>query len=82
MALWPTPNTLKDLRSFLGFTSYYRQFAPSFAQTVAPLHQLTAEISEKGKKKKSIISCEGWKGECQKSFDELRTYDCTSAGLP
>jgi hypothetical protein len=23
---WPMPNTLKDLRSFLGFASYYRRF--------------------------------------------------------
>ena len=55
VASWPTPKTLKDLRSFLGFASYYRQFVPGFAQIAAPLHQLTAEISEKGKKKRSTI---------------------------
>lgn len=70
---WPTPRTLRDLRSFLGFASYYRRFVPGFAQTAAPLHQLAAEISEKGKKKKGTISSEHWEGECQRAFDDLRT---------
>ena len=30
---WPTPRMLKDLRSFLGFASYYRQFVPGFAHS-------------------------------------------------
>ena len=50
VARWPTLKTLKDLRSFLGFASFYRRFVPGFDQTAAPLHQLTDEISEKGKK--------------------------------
>ncbi len=69
---WPTPKTLKELRSFLGFASYYRRFIPGFAQTAAPLHQLTAEVSEKGTKKRGIITSEHWKGECRKAFDDLR----------
>lgn len=69
---WPTPRTLKDLRSFLGFASYYRRFVPGFAQTAAPLHQLTAEISQKGTKKKGVITSERWEGECQRAFDDLR----------
>ena len=36
-----------------------------FAQTAAPLHQLAAEISEKGKKK-GTISSKCWEGECQR----------------
>ena len=69
---WPTPRTLKDLRSFLGFASYYRWFVPGFAQTAAPLHKLVAEISVKGKNKKGTITSEGWEGECCKAFDDLR----------
>ena len=78
---WPTPKTLKDLRSFLGFASYYRRFVPGFAQTAAPLHQLTAEISEKGKKKRSTIPSDRWKGECQKAFDALRAALMTAPVL-
>ena len=58
VARWPTSKTLKELRSFLGFASYYRRLVPRFPQTAAPLHQLTAKISEKGKKMKSIITSE------------------------
>ena len=80
---WPIPKTLKDLRSFLGFASYYRRFVPGFAQTAAPLHELTAEISEKGKKKNSTIGSERarWNGECQKAFDDLRTALTTALVL-
>ena len=35
---WPKPKTLKDLRSFLGFASYYRRFVPHFTQVARPLH--------------------------------------------
>ena len=69
---WPTPRTLKDLRSFLGFASYYRRFVPGFAQTAVPLHKLVAEISEKGKNKRGTITSERWEGECRKAFDDLR----------
>ena len=81
VARLPAPKTLKNLRSFLGFASYYRRFVPRFAQTAALLHQLTARISEKGNKKKSIITSERWKGECQKAFDKLNTALTTAPVL-
>ena len=68
---WPTPRTLKDLRSFLGFASYYRRFVPGFAQTAVPLHKLVAKISEKGKNKKGTITSEHWERECREAFDDL-----------
>ena len=72
------PKYTEGLEVIPGFHIILPTVHPQLAQTVAPLHQLTAELSEKGKKKKSIITCERWKGECQKSFDELRTYMCAS----
>ena len=81
VARWPTPKTLKDLRSFLGFASYYRRFVLNFAQTAAPLHKLTAEISEKGRKKNSTITSERWNGECQKVFNDLCTALTTAPVL-
>ena len=80
VARWPTPKTLKDSRSLLGFASCYRLFVSSFAQTAASLHQLMAEISEKGKKK-NVITSERWKGECQKAFDDLHTTLTTAPVL-
>ena len=38
---WPSPKTLKDVRSFLGTCSYYRRFIKDFAAIDRPLHRLT-----------------------------------------
>jgi hypothetical protein len=37
---WPQPQTVKDLRSFLGFSSYYRRFVPKFEHIAKPLYTL------------------------------------------
>ena len=34
---WCKPETLQELRRYIGFASYYRRFVPSFAQKAAPL---------------------------------------------
>src|SRR5712672_3000716 len=41
IATWPTPTTVKDVRSFLGFCNFYRAFIPSFSHTARPLNDLT-----------------------------------------
>ena len=33
---WPTPQTPKDIRSFLGLAGYYRRFIPNFSRVAAP----------------------------------------------
>ena len=35
---WPFPNTVRDVRGFLGLCSYYRRFVKAFAEVAAPLH--------------------------------------------
>ena len=37
----PTPRNVKTLQSFLGLSSYYRKFVPSFAVLCRPLYNLT-----------------------------------------
>ena len=68
---WPKPKTLKDLRSFLGFASYYRRFVPHFAQVARPLHELVSNLYEGGKNgKQRNKSVEGsWNQDCQKAFE-------------
>jgi hypothetical protein len=38
---WPTPKTVKDVRSFLGFCNFYRPFIRGFATVAHPLNELT-----------------------------------------
>ena len=38
---WPTPNSVKDIRSFLGFCNFYRPFIKGFSAIARPLNELT-----------------------------------------
>ena len=52
---------MNEVRSFLGFTSYYRKFIENYSQEAVPLTQLT--------KKNAVFR---WGVAEQKSFDNLR----------
>ena len=43
IAEWPVPKSAKELRSFLGFAKFYRNFVPGFAKISAPLNDLTGK---------------------------------------
>ena len=43
---FPTPRNVKEVRRFLGLTSYYRKFIPGFARVAEPLHRLTRKDVE------------------------------------
>ena len=72
---WPTPTTIMEVRSFLGFTGYYCRFIPKFAQVAQPLHKLTS--GENAGKKKAAIK---WDSRCQQAFDDLKAL-CTTAPI-
>ena len=72
---WPTPITVTDIRSFLGFTGYYCRFIPKYVQVACPLHELTS--GENVGKKKAAIK---WDLRCQKAFDDLKTL-CTTVPI-
>jgi hypothetical protein len=38
---WPTPNSKKEVQSFLGFANFYRRFIEGFSHHAKPLFELT-----------------------------------------
>ena len=43
---WPRPTTVAEVRSFLGFVSYYRRFIPNFSKVAKPLNKLLKIFKE------------------------------------
>ena len=64
------PTTLKELRSFLGITSYYRKFCKNFAEIANPLTELTKGYAI-GKGNKINIT-DKWGILQDKAFGELK----------
>ena len=62
IADWPVPTMVKQVRSFLGFTNFYRHFIEHYAPLIHPLNDLT---------KKNLTW--NWSDDCQKSFKDLKT---------
>ncbi|GBM04785.1 Transposon Ty3-G Gag-Pol polyprotein [Araneus ventricosus] len=58
---WPHPETVHDLRSFLGLCTYYRRFVKNFSTIARPLHKLTEAKSNFN-----------WTEECEKSCNSLK----------
>ena len=50
---WPVPHTVYDVRSFLGFTNYYRKFMFRYLQIAKPLNGLIS--GENAKRKKAPV---------------------------
>ena len=71
---WPTPKTVKDVRSFLGFAGYYRRFIKNFASIARPLNDLLVgqTTNRKGKKRQSCKSQFVWTEKQLKAFNTLK----------
>ena len=68
---WPTPKTVTELRSFLGFASYYRRFIKGFTKIAGPLHDLVNESSKSAKKKTASVSLL-WGPTHQAAFESMK----------
>ena len=53
---WPVPENVYDVRSFLGFTNYYRKFLFRYSRIARPLNELIS--GENAKKKRAPIRWE------------------------
>lgn len=79
---WRRPTHVSELRSFLGFSSYYRRFVEGFAALAAPLHRLVAELVGSKKRKGSGKSLSTvWTQECDNSFEGLKRKIITAPVL-
>ncbi|KAK9153378.1 hypothetical protein Sjap_000858 [Stephania japonica] len=58
---WRTPETVSDIRSFLGLAGYYRRFVQDFSLIAAPMTRLT----------KKDVKFE-WSEDCEAAFLELK----------
>jgi len=58
---WPSPMTVKQVRSFLGFGNFYRKFIGHYADIARPLNDLT---------KKDLMW--NWTDACEKAFEKLK----------
>ncbi len=66
IAKWPTPTTVKDVHSFLGFCNFYRSFIANFSAMAWPLNDLTKKLHQWR-----------WGADKQASFDMLKDL-CSS----
>ena len=58
---WPTPTTVKQVRSFLGFGNFYRRFIKKFSDLALPLNNLL---------RKDVKF--DWTPDCQSAFETLK----------
>lgn len=69
---WPTPTRVKELRGFLGFANFYRDFVPEFSRIATPLTTMTT--------KEAIGGGWSWGPSQQDAFEQLKRA-LTSAPL-
>lgn len=67
--LIPTPTTQREVRSFLGFSGYYRRFIEHFSHIAAPLYTLTGNVD--------FV----WIDKCGHAFDNLKELVSTTQVL-
>jgi transposase InsO family protein len=80
---YPKPTTFKELRQFIGMSSYFRKFIKGFAQIAGPLHDV---LSTGGKHKKVDKSqfLKRWNSDCDDAFETLKAklVSTTVLGFP
>ena len=66
---FPTPETKKAVRSFLGLTGYYRRFVENYSAVAVPLTNLTKKNSPH-----KVV----WTEACEEAFTKLKELLCSA----
>ena len=76
---WPTPQTVYDVRSFLGFVGYYRRFIKNFSKIAKPIREVITGLENQSKRtaKKTFIE---WTEAANSAFEHLKEL-CVSTPL-
>eukprot|EP00253_Pinus_taeda_P006581 PITA_06581 len=69
LSLIPTPTTQTEVRSFLGFSGYYKRFIEHYSRIAAPLYALTGNVDFL------------WTEKCVQAFKELKKLVSTTPVL-
>jgi RNase H-like domain found in reverse transcriptase len=58
---WPILTTVKQVRGFIGFANFYRQFIKKFSELILPLNNLLQKDTKFD-----------WNDQCQEAFETLK----------
>ena len=74
ISTWTPPTNIDQLRSFLGFTGYYRKFVKDYAKLAKPLNELLVGIGSKKQRSKKPPEAPKWHWdqEQQQAFEVLK----------
>ena len=56
---WPTPKTVYDVRSFLGFVGYYRRFIKNFSKITKPIREVITGLENLKKEQQRKLTLSG-----------------------
>ena len=76
---WPVPQTVYDVKSFLGFVGYYRRFIRDFSKISKPIREVIIGLENQTKRvaKKTLIN---WSEAAQSAFEVLKEL-CVNAPI-
>ena len=76
---WPTPKTVYDVRSFLGFVGYHRRFIKNFSRITKPIREVITGLENQSKRsaKKTYIE---WSDAADVAFEHLKAM-CVSTPI-
>ncbi|XP_053878901.1 uncharacterized protein LOC128834319 [Malaclemys terrapin pileata] len=70
LTTWPHPSNYRELKTFLGFSGYYRRFVKNYATIVKPLNDLTRGY-QSNKNKSRTKNKRRWDERCERAFQEI-----------